>query len=71
MFTAQGFISPCFKGIACDQCAFCDKTELKNVEKSICVICAEKDVCQYDRKEDTVACHRFKQGEQNNAGQKS
>ena len=66
MFTAQGFVSPCFPGIGCDQCGFCEKTALKNIEKSICEICAEKEECQYDRKEDTVACIRFKQVEQVN-----
>lgn len=60
---------PCFRGINCDQCAACDKTELKGIEKSICVICAERDSCQYDLKEDTVACFCFKREEENNAEQ--
>lgn len=62
---------PCFRGIKCDQCAACDRTELTDIEKSICVICAEEAVCQYDKKEDTVACHRFRKEEENNAGQES
>lgn len=60
---------PCFRGIKCNQCAACDNTELTGIEKSICVICAQKDKCEYDRKEDTIACFCFKREEENHAGQ--